>query len=86
MASYMDAVNGNHTSQPNYDPRHGGPYDRGSADSYYRRGFNPHYFVGDTYSTPKIELAQMTAQEIAAYMQGYWDNEKSRDFKDWGDV
>ena len=21
---------------------HGGPYDRGSADSYYRRGSNPH--------------------------------------------
>ena len=84
MASYMDAVNGNHTSQPNYDPRHGGPYDRGSADSYYRRGFNPHYFVGDTYSTPKIELAQMSAQEIAAYMQGYWDNERNGDFKDWG--
>ena len=26
-----------------YDERHGGPWDRGSADSYYGRGSNPHY-------------------------------------------
>ena len=25
------------------DTRHGGPYDRGSADSYYRRPRNPHF-------------------------------------------
>ena len=25
-----------------YDKRHGGPFDRGGADSYYRRGMNPH--------------------------------------------
>ena len=27
-----------------YDARHGGPFDRGTADSYYSREFNPHYF------------------------------------------
>ena len=32
--------------------RHGGPYDRGSADSYYQRGPRPHYFKGDTYNSP----------------------------------
>jgi len=26
-----------------YDSRHGGPFDRGSADSWYSRPFNPHY-------------------------------------------
>ena len=26
-----------------YDQRHGGPFDRGTADSYYRREFDPHY-------------------------------------------
>jgi len=46
-----------------YDNRHGGPWDRGSADSYYKRGFNPHYFVGDTYSTPKVEMEQMTRSQ-----------------------
>ena len=34
-----------------YDKRHGGPFDRGGADSYYGRGRNPHYFVGATYSS-----------------------------------
>jgi hypothetical protein len=67
-----------------YDERHGGPYDRGAADSWYQRGFNPHYYVGDTYSTPRVELAQMTAAEITAYTAGYRYNESSGNFKDWG--
>jgi hypothetical protein len=66
-----------------YDQRHGGPYDRGAADSYYGRDYNPHYYVGDTYNTPKIELAQMTAQEIVAYTAGYTDNEANGDRKEW---
>jgi len=72
----MDAVNGNHTSQPNYDPRHGGAYDRGSADSYYSRGFNPHYFEGATNTTPRVEMKDMTAAEITAYTAGFNDNEQ----------
>ena len=28
-------------------PRHGGPQDRGSADAYYGRPYDPHYSVGD---------------------------------------
>jgi hypothetical protein len=67
-----------------YDQRHGGPFDRGSADSYYNRGFNPHYFVGDSYNSPRIDLAQMTAQEIVAYTAGYRYNEELGDHKDWG--
>jgi len=83
MATYMDAVEGKHTSQPNYDTRHGSPYDRGSADAWYRRPFNPHYFVGDSYSTPQIEMAQMTASEITAYTVGYRDGEEAGDHKEW---
>jgi hypothetical protein len=67
-----------------YDARHGGPYDRGSADSYYSRGFNPHYFEGDTAITPRVEMAQMTAAEITAYTAGFNDNESFGDKKDWG--
>ena len=67
-----------------YDPRHGGPQDRGSADSYYGRGFNPHYYVGATYSSDRVELADMTPEEIAAYTKGYNDNEDEGNFKDWG--
>jgi len=66
-----------------YDQRHGGPYDRGQADSWYQRGFNPHYYVGDTYSSPKVEMAQMTAEEITAYTVGYRDQEATGDHKEW---
>ena len=67
-----------------YDKRHGGPYDRGSADSYYGRGRRPHYFLGATYSTPEVTEKDMTPDEIAAYDQGYRDNEEDGNFKDWG--
>lgn len=66
-----------------FDKRHGGPWDRGNADSWYRRGANPHYFVGDTGSSPRIEKADMTADEIAAYMAGYNEGEASGDHKEW---
>ena len=64
-----------------YDRRHGGPYDRGSADRYYGRSFNPHFFKGDTYQSEKVELAEMTADEITAYTVGFRDE---TDRKDWG--
>lgn len=67
-----------------YDDRHGGPYDRGGADSYYRRGYDPHYFVGATNQSEKVPMALMTAEEITAYSAGYRDNEDAGDFKDWG--
>ena len=66
-----------------YSQRHGGPYDRGAADSYYGRDYNPHYFVGDSYNSPKIEVSQMTPAEIVAYTAGYTDNEATSDKKEW---
>ena len=51
--------------------RHGGPYDRGSADAHYDRPAVPHYFVGDTYMTPKVKEEDMTAEQINLYMEGY---------------
>jgi hypothetical protein len=54
-----------------YDERHGGPLDRGRADAWYNREYNPHYFKGATYDSEKVELANMTAGEIAAYTHGY---------------
>lgn len=65
------------------DDRHGGPYDRGSADSYYRRPRSPHFFEGGSYSSPRIDEAAMTPQQIAEYNQGFDDNEKNGDHKDW---
>ena len=68
-----------------FDQRHGGPYDRGTCDSYYRRDYNPHYFVGDSYNTPRIELAQMSAAETMEYTAGFRDNEACNNFKDLGE-
>jgi hypothetical protein len=66
-----------------YDERHGGPYDCGSADSWYGREYNPHYFVDHTYNSPLIDLEHMTAQEIVAYTAGYRNNEDSGNKKDY---
>jgi hypothetical protein len=68
-----------------YDRRHGGPFDRGSADSWYDRGRNPHYYVGDTYSSERIEKDKMNSLEIAEYMAGYNYNEQFGGKKDWGE-
>jgi hypothetical protein len=69
--------------QAKYDTRHGGPFDRGSADSYYQRIWEPHYYVGDTSTSERIELARMTAEEIVAYTAGYNYNEQYGDKKEW---
>lgn len=62
-------------------PRHGSPQDRGSADAYYGRPWSPHYYVGASLQSEKIEQNEMTWGEITAYNYGY-DNEDDR--KDWG--
>jgi hypothetical protein len=67
-----------------YDQRHGGPFDRGSADSYYGRPRIPHLYAGATGSSPRIEQDQMTNEEIQAYLAGYQYNEQFGDKKDWG--
>ena len=66
-----------------YDERHGGPYDRGMADSHYGRPRQPHYYVGDTYKTPRISGKDLTPNEVEAYHAGYDDNEESGDKKEW---
>ena len=65
-----------------YDDRHGGPFDRGSADSYYGRGVRPHYFEGATYQTPEV-IPTEGSEEYEAYMAGYNFNEEAGHFKEW---
>jgi hypothetical protein len=62
--------------------RHGSLWDRGSADSYYHRGPQPHWWPQGTGHGEKI--TDLTAEERAEYMAGYQDNEQSGDKKDWG--
>ena len=66
------------------DKRHGGPHDRGGADSYYRRPGRPHYFLGGTHNSTKVKEEDMTEAEILAYNEGYRQNEEFGDHKDWG--
>jgi hypothetical protein len=64
-----------------YDQRHGGPFDRGSADSYYNRPKKPHYYVGDTGASPKV--TELTKSELEAYNAGYDWNEQFGEKKDY---
>ena len=52
--------------------------DRGSADSYYRRGAHPHKVVDGV----EVPLAKDTP-EWQEYMKAYYDNERAGDFKQW---
>ena len=54
-----------------YDARHGGAFDRGSADAYYGRPEHPHYYVGDTGMSERITEERMTPEELEAYYAGY---------------
>ena len=67
----------------NYSRRHGGPFDRGSADSYYGRPYNPHYYRGATYTSTLVPLSGMTPSQIDNYAAGYNWNEECGDKKEW---
>ena len=66
-----------------YDKRHGGPYDRGGADAYYQRPFSPHYFMGDTNKSERVEILD-DGEEFDAYRKGFKEQVASGEFKDWG--
>lgn len=62
---------------------HGSPYDRGRADSYYRRPRSPHFYPEGTYNGP--EVTDLTEAQRADYNRGYDWNQVYGDFKDYGD-
>lgn len=66
-----------------YEVKHGDPFDRGSADSYYGRARNPHKGGVGGNSGPRIESNEMTLQEIADYGAGYNYNEQFGDKKNY---
>jgi hypothetical protein len=64
--------------------------DRGAADSYYRRIKSPHmiFSVNSTgghelRGSIGIRFETLTPEEIAAYNQGYNDNEELGYYKEW---
>jgi hypothetical protein len=68
---------------PKFDTRHGGPFDRGGADYWYNRGYEPHYYTGGTYTSDRVEKDGMTPEELAAYRAGYCEAEANGDQKDY---
>lgn len=62
--------------------RHRSPYDRGSADSYYRRRYNPHYYDQLNNLITKDDMCQ---EALDAYFAGFYNNQERGDFKDYGD-
>lgn len=66
-----------------YDDRHGGPFDRGAADSYYSRPNKPHYYVGATGTSEMVDVSKMTETQVAEYNAGYEYNELYGDKNLW---
>jgi hypothetical protein len=64
-----------------YDKAHGSFFDRGSADSYYGRGRNPHRGGVGGMSGPRIDAVREA--DIEAYQAGYDYNEQFGDKKSW---
>lgn len=62
------------TSTP--DKSQGSPYDCGSADSYYGRPLNPHWYPCGVHS-PEGASYGLTPKELAEYNMGYWENERT---------
>lgn len=58
---------------------YGSPYDRGSADAYYGRAFNPHWYPQGNGERTKAE--DMTPEQVEDYRLGYTEED---DRKDWG--
>ena len=60
---------------------HGGPWDRGAADSWYRRPRSPHKYPDGTYNGDRV--TDLTIAEEAAYYAGYDWNEAEGGHKEW---
>ena len=61
--------------------QHGSLFDRGSADSYYGRSIDPHWWPQGTGHGSKI--TDLTPEEVAEYQAGYDWNERYGDKKNW---
>jgi hypothetical protein len=63
---------------------HGGPYDRGDADAYYGRRFNPHKMVDNGRGNGgRVPEPLTDPEEIAQYKAGYESGDSGT--KDWGE-
>jgi hypothetical protein len=61
------------------ESKHGSPYDRGRADSYYGRRHNPHKLVPNAHGGHEHEKLT-DPHEVEAYSKGYRENTDSKDY------
>lgn len=61
--------------------QHGSLFDRGSADSFYGRPRDPHWFPEGSYNGTKV--VKLTEVEVEEYHAGYDYNEKYGDKKNY---
>lgn len=66
-----------------FDARHGGPFDRGAADSYYGRPVKPHFYTGGTGTSTLVPKYGMSKEAIKEYYAGYDYNEEMGYKKEW---
>ena len=67
---------------PQFDRKlHGGLFDRGSADSYYGRPKDPHWWPEGTGLGKQV--TELNEAEVAEYLAGYEWNELHGDKKSW---
>ena len=66
-----------------YNAEHGSPFDRGSADSWYSRPQQPHWYPEGSYNGDRIEAKDMSLQQMREYFRGYEYNEQFGDKKSW---
>ena len=58
---------------------HNSPKDRGSADRYYGRRYNPHYWhVNEDKTMARVSQDKMTEKQVSEYRHGF-DTEQDRD-------
>ena len=64
-----------------YSTKHGSPYDRGMADSWYSRPRDPHHWPEGTGRGTKV--TKLSPEEVEAYHAGYDWNEENGGKKEW---
>jgi hypothetical protein len=66
------------------DTSHCSPWDCGTADFYYYRPEDPHYYTeGSKVRGKRITEESMTPEQVADYYAGYKYSEIIGDRKDW---
>jgi hypothetical protein len=61
--------------------QHGSLFDRGSADSYYGRPQEPHWYPEGSYNGNAVTA--LTPEEVQEYLAGYDHNEQFGGKKSW---